>query len=91
MEILSILTMNFIICIKKQIEDGSIATVLEHPQDYIDSKEFFSWERYFISLLIQKTQDSYLKYSKKSLNPVYLQHNEMEKILAIMKGVDFTE
>lgn len=72
------------------IEDGSIATILEHPHNYIDSKEYFSWERYFTSLLIQKTQDNYLKYSKSSLNPVYLQNNEMDKILAVMKGIDLT-
>lgn len=72
------------------IEDGSIATILENPYNYIDSKEYFSWERYFTSLLIQKTHDNYLKYSKSSLNPVYLQNNEMDKILAVMKGIDLT-
>ena len=70
------------------INDGSISAILECPQDYIDSNEYFSWERYFTSLLIQKTQDSYLKYSKSSLNPVYLQNNEMSKILTVMTGID---
>lgn len=71
------------------INDGSISAILECPQDYIDSNEYFSWERYFTSLLIQKTQDSYLKYSKSSLNPVYLQNSEMNKILTVMTGIDF--
>lgn len=28
---------------------------------------------------------------KSSLNPVYLQNNEMEKILKVMKGIDLTD
>lgn len=63
------------------IEDRSVTMILENPQNYIDSGKYFSWERYFTSLLIQRTKDSYLKYSKSSLKPVYLQNNEMNKQL----------
>jgi len=55
------------------IEDSKIIEKLKHPENYIESKKFFSWERYFTAQVIQCTQDSYLKYSKKQLNPVYLQ------------------
>lgn len=43
------------------IEDGSIVEILEQSQDYIESKNYFSWERYFTEQLIRKAQDSYLK------------------------------
>lgn len=72
------------------LEDGSLAAILEKPQDYIDSREYFSWERYFTALLIQKTEDNYLKYTKGSLNPVYLQDNEKDKLLTVMKGIDLS-
>lgn len=70
------------------IEDGSVAEMLERPQDYIDSRDYFSWERYFTRQLVQRTQDNYLKYTKSSLNPVYLQDKVADRILAVMKGIN---
>ena len=72
------------------IADGSIVEILEHPQDYIESKNYFSWERYFADRLIRKTQDSYLKYAKSKLNSVYLQDKVAEKVLAVMKGIELS-
>lgn len=72
------------------IEDGNIIGILQHPENYIESKDYFSWERFFTSQLIQYTQNNYLKYTKKQLNPVYLQEKIADKILAIMKGIDLT-
>lgn len=72
------------------IEEGSIADILEHPEDYIESKDYFSWERYFTALLIQNTQGSHMKYAKRQLNHVYLQEKVSDKILSVMKGVDLT-
>lgn len=68
--------------------DSEIAEMLKHPEDYIESKEFFSWERYFTVQIIQNTKDSYLKYSKGQLNPVYLQEKISGRILAVMKCID---
>lgn len=70
------------------IEDSELTEMLKHPEDYIESKEFFSWERYFTIQLIQKTKDSYLKYSKRQLNPVYLQEKISDKIQSVMKNID---
>lgn len=72
------------------IEDSKVAKMLEHPENYIESKDFFSWERYFTIQLIQSTQNSYLKYSKRQLNPAYLQEKISDKILAVMKNIDLT-
>ena len=54
------------------------------PEKDIDGKEFFSWERYFTSLLIEKTHGTWLQYSKGSLNPVYLHGKLMQQILAAL-------
>lgn len=72
------------------VEEGSIAKMLERPEEQIESSEYFSWERYFTEQLVQSTQNSYLKYTKKQLNPVYLQERVSDKILAVMKGIDLT-
>ena len=70
------------------LPDGNTSKFLEHPWEQIESSEYFSWERYFTALLIQYTQDTYLKYSKKQLNPVYMQEKSINKILAVVKGID---
>lgn len=73
------------------IDGGEITKMLEHPEEYIESRDYFSWERYFAEQLIQKTQNSYLKYAKRQLNPAYLQQKSSEKILAAMKGVELRQ
>lgn len=80
----------WIILKSKAIEDSEITEMLKHPEDYIESKEFFSWERYFTIQLIQNTKDSYLKYSKRKLNLAYLQEKISDKILSVMKGIELT-
>ena len=69
------------------IEDSNIKKVLEYPEEQIESSEYFSWERYFTAQLIKFTQGSYLKYTKRQLNPVYLQGKIIDKILAVMEGI----
>lgn len=72
------------------IGDSEIAEILNHPEDYIESKDFFSWEQYFTTQLIQRTQESHLRYSKRQLNPVYVQEKILDKILSVMRGIDLT-
>lgn len=71
------------------IEDDDIDKMLEHPEDRIESKDYFSWERYFTAQLIQSTQNSYLQYAKKQLNPVYTQEKIMNKLLVVMEGINW--
>lgn len=61
--------------------------MLSKPQDYIESSRYMSWERYFTAVLIEKMQDTYLKYSKKRLNPVYQQSDIQNKICDQMIGI----
>lgn len=69
------------------IKDKEIKQILSAPQDYIESSEYFSWERFFTKLLVEKTQDSYLRYTKKELNKNYLENGYPEKICAVMKEI----
>ena len=62
------------------ISDRETKQILHSPSDFIESREYFSWERFFTALLIGKTRDSYLRYNKKELNPVYLQDHEKSEI-----------
>ena len=63
------------------INDSETKNILENPEEYIESKDFFSWEQFFTKLLIEKTDGTYLKYSKRKLNPNYLSENVKNKIL----------
>lgn len=69
------------------LEGKELQSILQEPENYIDSKEFFSWERYFTYLLMKMTENSYLKYRKAKLNPVYLHKKNQELILKSIKGI----
>ncbi len=70
------------------LDDKEIRGVLETPYDYIESREFFSWERYFTALLIEKTKNTYLAYSKKQLNKSYLGEKIKTAILSKMERIE---
>jgi hypothetical protein len=70
-----------------QIDGKTIQDNLQHPEDFIESKEYFSWERFFTALLIEYTKDTYLKYTKSHLNEVYLQGKAKQAILDVMEGI----
>lgn len=62
------------------LRDASVDKLLEHPAEYIESSEFFSWETFFTRELVERTRDSYLEYRKSRLNPAYLQNRELGMI-----------
>lgn len=69
------------------LKDTEVAQILQTPSGYIDSKEYFSWERYFTALLIEKSAGTYLNYTKKTLNKAYLSDSTKNAILGqMMKG-----
>ncbi len=71
------------------IPDGELKKILDDPAEYIESSEYFSWERFFTRLLVEKTLSSYLKYAKERLNPSYLQEGISKKIIAQIRDVEF--
>lgn len=68
------------------ISDTEIVNILNNPAEYIESKEFFSWERYFTYLLEQKTANTPYKYSKNKLAQFYKQDINIKKILSEISG-----
>lgn len=69
------------------LEDEEVDEILKSPENYVESQQYFSWERYFTAVLMQKTADSYLKYTKSKLNPVYLQKHEKKAVLSEMSRI----
>ncbi len=57
-----------------------LGDILENTSNYVECTEFISWERFFADLLIQQTKDTPFQYQKGTLNPVYAQTNNREKI-----------
>ena len=74
----------------KEIPEVNVETVLQNPEEYIDSKEYVSWERYFTDLLIESTSKNFIwAYSKKRLTKVYFAPRIVNAVKAIMKLVDW--
>lgn len=62
-------------------DDSELKDILNSPSEYVDSQEFFSWERFFTDLLVKKSRGTYLQYNKRSLNKAYLQEKIKNKIV----------
>lgn len=71
------------------INDKELRMMDEKWGEYIESKQFFSWEQFFTALLTEKTKDTYLQYNKKSMNPAYLMGDVPNKILKVIEGIQF--
>ena len=69
------------------LKNGALDEILRNPSEYIESKEYFSWERFFTAILIEETKDSYMAYAKRKINPVYLEKTMQQAILKQMPGI----
>lgn len=70
------------------LKDSQIDAILRNPSEYVESKEFFSWERFFTAILIEKTKDTYLAYTKRKLNKTYANDPIKKSILEQMIGIE---
>ncbi len=66
----------------------SVGNILEAPFDFAESSQYFSWEQFFTSLLVERTQGSHLHYNKRSLNPVYLHPKQESAIVKVMPEIE---
>ena len=71
------------------IDGREVQKILDEPEEYIDSREYFSWERYFTRILIKYTEGTHMKYKKSNLNPTYLHKKNKNAIIKAIKGIDF--
>ena len=69
------------------IDGRRVQDILKHPEDFIESREYISWERFFTSLLMEETQDSYLRYNKNDLGEAYFTQRVREAIMKAAKGL----
>ncbi len=70
------------------LEDKKVLDILKEPSKYIESSEFFSWERFFTHLLMERSEGSKREYSKKYLNTFYLKNEMVEKVMKNMKFLE---
>ncbi len=83
---------NFRICLPESFEwlilksglikTSNIISVLDNPSDYIESKDYFSWENFFEDYLVSNTVNTPFQYAKKEINPIYLNEHNRIKITA---------
>lgn len=69
-------------------DDAEIKSILANPSEYVDSKHFLSWERFFTNVLMEKSNGTYLQYNKRNLNRAYLQEKNKNKIIEVMKPLE---
>ena len=67
------------------LEGNKIKEILKNPADYIECKEYFSWERFFTELLVKETSETQFPYLKSKLNEYYKKGQVRDKILSVMK------
>ena len=70
------------------LEKNVITKIVDSPYEYIESQEYFSWERFFTACLSNETKGTYLAYAKKTLNPAYLTKNVETEILSQMDKIN---
>lgn len=74
------------------IDIPDLANILENTSEYVNSEEYFSWERFYTSLLIGSTLNSEMVYSKSKLADYYKSDKiitKMEKVMPAFVRVIF--
>lgn len=67
----------------------TLKEVLAHPEDFIDSSKYFSWERFFTDYLTQATHNiEGWQYRKTELANAYMTERATEIILRSMGNID---
>ena len=69
------------------IQSEGLRDILNAPEDFIESGEYSSWERFFTRLLEDLTRNSIYSYSKKKLNSNYLTKENRDKIEKLLEDV----
>ncbi len=73
------------------MKNNKVRDILNDPSEHVESKWYFSWERFFTAVLIEQTKDTYLAYAKRKLNPAYLNDSIKDSILRQMKMIELNK
>ena len=58
---------------------------MHHPEEYIDSAFYFSWERFFTDILEKETSDNpQMRYSKAHISDYYISDRNIRKIMSVL-------
>ncbi len=68
---------------------GDLGKMLDSPGSYIESSKYFSWENFFLDYLVQITQSTPFRYTKRTINPIYLSKSNVSKIVAEIASSHF--
>jgi hypothetical protein len=71
----------FLILSSGLFETESLNKVLKNPSDFVECREYESWEQFFTALLISITKETMYPYSKQRLDEWYCQPKNMRKIV----------
>lgn len=64
---------------------GEVDKILAEPENYIDSSQYLSWERFFMDFLVSATKDDSLRrYRKNKLSGYYLKGKVMSDIIDVL-------
>ena len=72
------------------LKNSQVENIVNNPAEFVESREYFSWERFFTAVLIEATKDTYLAYAKRKLNIAYLSQPIEKMILGQMEKVELT-
>ena len=70
------------------LKNNFVDQILNDPSESIESRDYFSWERFFTAVLIEETKDTYLAYAKRRLNESYLSDTIKNLILKQMEKIE---
>ena len=70
------------------LKNNTVREILHDTPAHVDSKLYFSWERFFTAVLTEQTKDTYMAYSKRKLNPAYLTDSIKNSILTQMEKLE---
>lgn len=78
----------WLLLLSNTIPNANVTEILQEPENYIDSKKYASWERFFTALLIDMTKgDPVWSYSKKKISSVYVSSKVITAVKKMMKLV----
>ena len=67
------------------IDIRDLKAILDHPEEFIESQLYISWERYFTDLLEKATNDDRIRrYDKRKLSEFYLEGKNRDEILNVL-------
>ncbi len=70
------------------IKPENIDDIMENPEDYIESSEYISWERFFTHLLEEQTEDDPIRaYKKQRLADYYKEGRNQRRIMDVIPDI----